>query len=93
MCAVIRIALPAACQYTPLGESSQIKSINYIIGTTKKEKKQILSSLSLRSLVILSAALPLPLTRTQGNMKQQTMNMTKCEIPQPLSRSHFPGSC
>lgn len=21
------------------------------------------------------------------------MNMTKCEIPQPLSRSHFPGSC
>lgn len=23
----------------------------------------------------------------------QTMNMTKCEIPQPLSMSHFPGSC
>lgn len=37
--------------------------------------------------------MPLPLTCTQGNMKEQTMNVTKCEIPQPLSRSHFPGSC
>lgn len=48
---------------------------------------------SLNSLVILSLDVPLPLTCTQGNMKEQTMNMTKCEIPQPLSRSHFPGSC
>lgn len=37
--------------------------------------------------------MPLPLTCTQGNMKEQTMNMTKCEISQPLSRSHFPSSC
>lgn len=37
--------------------------------------------------------MPLPLTCTLGNMWEQTMNVTKCEIPQPLSRSHFPGSC
>lgn len=37
--------------------------------------------------------MPLPLTRAQGNMKEQTMNMTKCEIPKPISRSHFHGSC
>lgn len=59
----------------------------------KKRKQAHFSALNSSSLVILSADVPLPLTRTQGNMKEQTMNMTKCEIPQPLSRSHFPGSC
>lgn len=58
-----------------------------------KKKEANFSSLNNNSLVILSVDVPLPLTRTQGNMKEQTMNMTKCENPQPLSRSHLPGSC
>lgn len=57
-----------------------------------KRKLAHFSALNSSSLVILSADVLLPLTGMQGNMKEQTMNMTKCETPQPLSRSQLPGS-
>lgn len=43
----------------------------------------------LNSLVILSVNALLPFTCTQGNMNEQTMNATKCEILQTLSKVSF----